>query len=124
MLAIPFMYGCKKQVSTKIVGKWKVVSFDTKPLDFTWEFKDGDLIEWHYKDANDSVKAGFAHYYIESKNLKNYVKITNFESWQGFGSPNGKWWIEKVDSKVLLITRVEMPDLGSGPYWRYEMVKN
>ena len=113
--------GCKKSVQQKFVGTWEMVSFDTgAPLYTTFTFYDGDMMIWTKTDLNDSIISDTAYYYIESRLLKNYLKLSKFE--ESGASPNGKWFIDKIDDKVLQITRVEKPD-GTAPYYRFEFTK-
>lgn len=97
---------CTKRTETKIIGKWQIVSVgqDNVAKDCAWTFYSGGVLNI-YKDINanpiGSVEGNWEAFsrsavipYIEIKGL-------------GPKGMDGKWRVEKLNDKILIINRVE-----------------
>jgi hypothetical protein len=74
-------------------------------------------------DGSNITVVDTGEYVLQTKKLRTHIKITKFKDQIGNDGDNGLWWIDKLDSKILAIQRVELSDLGGGPYLRYEFQK-
>ncbi|MBI5218554.1 MAG: hypothetical protein HY958_06450 [Bacteroidia bacterium] len=121
--SLVFLFSCKKRTQQKLIGTWEMVSYNANPSVFTYSFKDGDQLIREYKGHDGTSQTDTAYYYIEVKNFKKIIKITEMKGIFGYPTPDGKWWVDKLNNRILTMTRVEMPDLSGGPYLRYEFIK-
>lgn len=119
---IIYFTSCSKSVQSKLVGSWELVSFDKNPSEYTFTFTDGDIVYYERKLPDGTVKKDTAFYYVEKTFPRTYLKLYKFNYIGIFDIPDGKWWVEQLDSKILKMQRTEKPDL-SGSYLRFEFIK-
>lgn len=100
---------------------------DGKIKSINFSFESGDKIYRSFvvtkTDGTNATVTDTGSYSIVRKKLKTHIKIFDFKDLTGTGGDNGLWWIDKLNSTILAIQRVELPDMGGGPYRRYEFQK-
>lgn len=119
--------GCKK-VENNITGVWKLQYMTETNLQTSWDFKDdGTLVRTFTRDTTDGgdVFVDTAFYSVESK--INYSILKLVETSANDYNPvsiDGNYRVEKINSKVLIMTRIEMVDeTTEGAYYRRELYR-
>lgn len=123
LFLIPIFFGsCKKSKEHKLIGKWKLETFDLVyyPDPAYWTFDAAGIVRM-YKDDPESYKDSLkANYSVVMKNIVvANLKIENSSSFSGY------WKIEKLNSRILVICRyanISKSDKRH-PYLRREFTK-
>lgn len=123
LLPIILFASCAKVTGNKLVGHWSIVSVGQPnvPEDAMWSFYDDGRLEI-YKDVNGDPKGELVG---EWKPFARNAVIPHFKV-KGLGEKgmDGKWRIEKLNKKHLVITRVEFGDgERAGSFLRREFKK-
>lgn len=112
---------CKKLDTSLIVGSWEheySLMHVTEPHPRIWRFYDNGELEI----VNETIYQYYtspATYKIVRLDRKNYIDIDDSNK-----KLSGRWLIFKLDSKVLIIQRVELPERKTaGAFLRREFNK-
>jgi len=114
---------CGKRAESKIVGEWKLISVgDCGWVDTaSWVFYSGGDLHVKYDPVlNSGQSTQHGEWEIFTRSLVTpYLKIGG-----SVGGLDGNWKIEKLNTKKLVIQRLEFPD-GSqkGAFLRREFLK-
>ncbi|PKP23027.1 MAG: hypothetical protein CVU05_01230 [Bacteroidetes bacterium HGW-Bacteroidetes-21] len=117
-----FSYSCsEKRKQEKLIGSWDVVFLTAAESgsDVTWTFAEGGSL-FVTSRGTDTTIVDSASYFMDSKFLDAYyVTISDLNYWE-----DGKYMIQKMNRKILIMERVMMPDgQTSGSYLHKEFVK-
>jgi len=112
--------GCKNGIINKLKGRWKMEQMVANPTsEIYWTFDSDDklVIENDYNCCTADTVVG--EYKYKVVNL--LTPTVEIKSPLGLG---GKWRIEKSTKKILVMTRVNLPDKSTGgAYLRREFTK-
>ncbi|MFO7868012.1 MAG: hypothetical protein R6U95_01780 [Bacteroidales bacterium] len=114
---------CAKRTENMIIGEWSVENVGEPgfPDDATWRFYDNGKLEV-YHDLNalpDGLDVGEWEAFNRSV-VTPYIKISGF----GERGLTGKWRVEKLTNKILVLNRVEFNDgETAGSFMRREFIK-
>lgn len=97
---------CAKRTELKIIGSWDVVDVGQPAFskDATWTFYSGDKLSI-FKDLNADPK-GTTEATWEAFNRSAVIRYIEIKG-TGAKAMDGKWRVEKLNKKYLVITRVE-----------------
>jgi hypothetical protein len=114
---------CTKRTESRIIGKWKIVTVGqpTYPADAAWTFYSGGVLNI-YKDINGNTTGSVeGHWEAFSRSaVIPYIEIKGL----GPKGMDGKWRVEKVNDKILIINRVEFGNGEvAGSFLRREFTK-
>lgn len=122
-LLATLIVGCSKRTENLIVGEWKIehVRAAHYPVDGMWVFYDEGRLDIT-KDIN-AIPTGTVSGEWRAFNrsiITPYIQIDGL----GPKGMNGKWRIEKLTSRMLIITRVEFNDgERAGAFLRREFIR-
>jgi hypothetical protein len=113
--------GCKKLQQKWIVGEWQLETVYRDGVERMWVFNDDNTLLLIkdpnlYGSAIDTLEGSWA---IKSK-LGNYVEVSGISS----EMIDGKYYIDKMNSKLMILTRREfISGKKEGAYLRRELYK-
>lgn len=114
---------CSKQTEVKIIGKWKIetVGQEAFPKDATWTFfSGGDLKIFNDINGNPVGTVEGTWEAFNRSAIIRYIEIKGL----GVKGFDGKWRVEKLNKKYLVLTRVEFGDGSTaGAFLRREFTK-
>lgn len=97
---------CSKRTEVKIIGEWKVVNVgqESFPDDATWTFNDGGKLDI-FHDIN-GLPTGTVSGEWESFARNAFIPHIEIKG-LGPKGMDGKWRVEKLNKKMLIIQRIE-----------------
>lgn len=114
---------CTKRTEMKIVGVWKIetVGQDYVAPDASWTFYSGGDLKI-YKDIN-ALPTGTTEAQWEAFSRSAIIPYIEIKG-TGAKAMDGKWRVEKLNKKMLILTRVEFGNgETAGSFLRREFLK-
>lgn len=97
---------CSKRTEVKIIGEWKVVNVGQEafPDDATWTFNDGGKLDIFHDINGNPVGTVTGEWESFARNaFVPHIEIKGL----GPKGMDGKWRVEKLNKKFLIIQRIE-----------------
>lgn len=121
-----FFLSCT-DVEDEIVGTWNLMDFgDERLRNMTWEFTDdGHLIR--RADQDGEVHIDSCTYEVDQSTFRKeiFVEGSTRISVLGTDTINGRFSVDELTDRVLILTRIEMTDGSTdGSYLRREFIRN
>ncbi len=114
---------CSKRTEVKIIGEWQVVNVgqDNFPDDATWTFNDGGKLDIFHDINGDPVGTVTGDWEAFARNaVIPYIEIKGL----GPKGMDGKWRVERLNKKFLILQRVEFGNgETAGAFLRREFQK-
>ncbi len=124
LLVLLVMSNCMK-VEEDIIGSWTLVDMgDDRFKNITWQFtNDGNLIR--VKEMEGQYVIDSCTYEVDQSLFKKELSIYDSKIIPGRDSISGRYTVEDLTDKILIITRIEMSDGAiDGSYYRCEFTRN
>ncbi|MCF0207569.1 MAG: hypothetical protein HUK15_09090 [Bacteroidales bacterium] len=123
ILSVVMMSSCKK-VATEIVGKWNVITYDTRPEGTVQITFDNNCNAIRVFDSDKGLYVDSCKYEVIQKPTQKRIIISGSHLIpDGRDDLNGTYRVETMKNNIFVAVRIEKNGEKGGAFYRLEMNK-